>query len=63
MHFITDSAHKMRKTIAIFRSFFPEIKPRMHDVLTKMRECGKEGKMQDFPHDCRMVDTYAIIHY
>ena len=32
----------------------------MRDVLGKMRECGKYIKMQDFPHDCGMVDTYAI---
>ena len=31
----------------------------MRDVLAKMRECGKDVKMRDFPHDCGMVDTYA----
>ena len=31
----------------------------MRDVLAKMRECGKEAKMRDFPHDCGTVDTYA----
>ena len=45
-----------------FRDFFPlEIRPKMRDVLAKMRECGKEVKMRDFPHDCGMVDTYAQI--
>ena len=33
----------------------------MRDVLAKMRECGKDVKMRDFPHDCGMVDTYAFI--
>ena len=32
----------------------------MRDVLGKMRECGKYIKMRDFPHDCGMVDTYAV---
>ena len=32
----------------------------MRDVLAKMRECGKDVKMRDFPHDCGMVDTYDI---
>ena len=31
----------------------------MRDVLEKMRECGKDVKMRDFPHDCGMVDTYG----
>ena len=31
----------------------------MRDVLAKMRECGKDVKMRDFPHDCGMVDTYG----
>ena len=31
----------------------------MRDVLAKMRECGKDVKMRDFPHDCGMVDTYV----
>ena len=35
-----------------------KIKPKMRDVLEKMRECGKDVKMRDFPHDCGMVDTY-----
>ena len=34
----------------------------MRDVLAKMRECGKEAKMRDFPHDCGTVDTYAFIN-
>ena len=33
----------------------------MRDVLGKIRECGKDVKMRDFPHDCGMVDTYAIV--
>ena len=33
----------------------------MRDVLTKMRECGKEDKMRDFPHECGTVDTYGIL--
>ena len=28
-------------------------------VLSLMRECGKYAKMRDFPHDCRMIDTYG----
>ena len=32
----------------------------MRDVLEKMRECGKDDKMRDFPHNCGMVDTYGI---
>ena len=32
----------------------------MRDVLAKMRECGKDVKMRDFPHDCGMVDTYGM---
>ena len=32
----------------------------MWDVLAKMRECGKEAKMRDFPHDCGTVDTYGF---
>ena len=32
----------------------------MRDVLAIMRECGKDVKMRDFPHDCGMVDTYDI---
>ena len=35
----------------------------MRDVLTNMRECGKYANMRDFPHDCGMVDTYAISTY
>ena len=35
----------------------------MWDVLTKMRECGKDVKMRDFPHDCGMVDTYALFQH
>ena len=35
----------------------------MRDVLAKMRECGKDVKMRDFPHDCRMVDTYVSVTY
>ena len=31
----------------------------MRDVLAKIRECGKDVKMRDFPHDCGMVDTYV----
>ena len=31
----------------------------MWDVVAKMRECGKEAKTRDFPHDCGTVDTYA----
>ena len=34
----------------------------MRDVLGKMRECGKYVKMRDFPHDCGMVDTYALLN-
>ena len=30
----------------------------MRDVFTKMRDCGKESKMRDFPLGCVMVDTY-----
>ena len=30
----------------------------MRDVPANMRECGKEAKMRDFPHDCGTVDTY-----
>ena len=36
------------------------MKPKMRDVLEKMRECGKDVKMRDFPHDCGMVDTYGL---
>ena len=32
----------------------------MWDVLAKMRECGKDVKMRDFPHDCGMVDAYVV---
>ena len=32
----------------------------MRDVLAKMRECGKDVNMRDFPHDCGMVDTYVF---
>ena len=47
--------------IAIFSDFcYFEIKPEMRDVLAKMRECGREAKMRDFPHDCGTVDTYEI---
>ena len=47
--------------IAIFSDFcYFEIKPDMRDVLAKMRECGREAKMRDFPHDCGTVDTYGI---
>ena len=27
----------------------------MRDVLAKMRECGKQAKMRDFPRDCGTV--------
>ena len=33
----------------------------MRDVLAKMRDCGKDVKMRDFPHDCGMVDTYEFL--
>ena len=39
---------------------FLKIKPKMRDVLGKMRECGKYVKMRDFPHDCGRVDTYEL---
>ena len=32
----------------------------MRDVLGKMRECGKDIKMRDFPHDGWMVDAYIL---
>ena len=35
----------------------------MRDVLEKMRECGKDIKMRDFPHDCGMVDTYGLLEF
>ena len=48
--------------IAIFSDFcYFEIKPEMRDVVAKMRECGREAKMRDFPHDCGTVDTYVIL--
>ena len=34
----------------------------MQDVLAKMRECRKDVKMRDFPHDCGMVDTYGPVN-
>ena len=40
-------------------NFVFETQPIMREVLAKMRECGKEGNMLDFPHDCGMVDTYG----
>ena len=40
--------------------FFLEIKPKMRDVLAKMRDCGKQCKLRDFPHVCETVDTYAV---
>ena len=44
---------------AIFSDFsYFEIKPEMRDVLAKMRECGKQAKTRDFPHDRGTVDTY-----
>ena len=33
----------------------------MPDFLEKMRECGKDVKMRDLPHDCGMVDTYVMV--
>ena len=46
---------------AIFSDFsYFEIKPEMRDVLAKMRECGKQAKTRDFPHDCGTVDTYVL---
>ena len=47
--------------IANFGDFFlPQKSLKMRDVLGKMRECGKLPNLRDFPHDCGMVDTYAI---
>ena len=31
----------------------------MRDVYENMRDCMKQGKMGDFPHNCGTVDTYA----
>ena len=45
--------------IAIFRkkNCFREIKPEMRDVIATLRECEKEAKIRDIPHDYGMVDT------
>ena len=56
---ITNKIPFWRQKLSQFvRNFFFKIKPKMRDVLGKMRECGKYVKMRDFPHDCGMVDTY-----
>ena len=47
----------------LWENVFLKIKPKMRDVLGKMRECGKYVKMRDFLHDCGMVDTYVINTY
>ena len=46
--------------ISIFRKFVSQNKGKNAGRSRKMRECGKEAKMRDFPHDCGMVDTYDI---
>ena len=43
----------------VFSNFL--INPKMRDILAKIIECWKDDKTQDFPHDCRTVDTYAIL--
>ena len=49
------------KNYCEFRRFFlPQKSLKMRDVLEKMRECGKLPNLRDFPHDCGMVDTYAL---
>ena len=50
-----------QKLSQFVRNFFLKIKPKMRDVLGKMRECGKYVKMRDFPHDCGRVDTYEWV--
>ena len=53
--------HNLQENLLYFLVL--KIKPKMRDVLGKMRECGKYVKMRDFPHDCGMVDTYDIHTY
>ena len=50
------------KNYCEFRRFFsPPKKPKNAGCFgKKMRECGKLPNLRDFPHDCGMVDTYAI---
>ena len=34
----------------------------MQDILTKMHECGKEGEVQHFMHDCGTVTHRYHVH-
>ena len=48
------------KIVAIFREFdFFRNKAKHAGRFHK--KCWKKGEMRDFPHDCRMVDTYVKI--
>ena len=63
-YFDTRITHKMSfwlQKLSDFRRFFSSPKkPKNAGCFGKNAECGKVPNLRDFPHDCGMVDTYAM---